>query len=837
MTRINTNVASLRGLRNLNRSNKLLDTSLSRLSTGLQINSGKDNPSGLIGSETLRSQITSIEQSIKNSNRANNVISTADSALGEISGLLNQVRGLVQEGLNDGALSSSEIEANQLQIDAALSAINRISANTSFAGDKLIDGSKSFNTTVSAADSAKLTEFGINEAVFGSASTLSVNAKITTAAEKAELRYAGGTLAGATTLEVGGSKGSQVLFLGASSTSTNIRDAINGVSDVTGVSATIGSGLTLSTDATANTSTITSNAIKNSASVNGTTSGSITFTDKRGTALQGTDATLGGVLNVTFTEASTNSNTVINSISTAGNGDITISIELGDGTGDAGGFAEVLAAITGNATADALVGVTNNTAVGTFAAGNTALTGGVNSETLTLTDRRATTTSGADATLGGSLSYNFTAASGSSAATSISSVATDSSGNITVNVELGTDGSSVVNATLTDVKNAIDNNLIAGGAAEFITTAGGGTTLAVAGSATQLTGGTDGLNNDISFIDKRADPSDATQLLNVEFLNAGSDQTLSVSTAAATVLGITTTTVSVNLATDSAGNITSTAKDVQDLINGDSTAFALFEATASGTGLEAVAAQASTAVDAGSGALVLTSANFGSKEFVEVNVLNGTFATTLADNTTAAGRDTGLDIAATINGQVAQGSGLKASIKTASLDAFVNFTSASNVANTTADITITGGGSLFQIGQQANVAGQIGIGIDAINTARLGGVAGKLYELGSGAGKSLLDVGPNVQGATLVDILDSSINKVSTLRGRLGAIQKNVIDTNINSLGAALENISEARSQIIDTDFAAETANLTKAQILSQSGISILAIANQNPQQVLSLLG
>jgi flagellin len=71
----------------------------------------------------------------------------------------------------------------------------------------------------------------------------------------------------------------------------------------------------------------------------------------------------------------------------------------------------------------------------------------------------------------------------------------------------------------------------------------------------------------------------------------------------------------------------------------------------------------------------------------------------------------------------------------------------------------------------------------------------------------------------------------------LGSIQKNVIETNISTLGAALENISEARSQIIDTDFAEETANLTKAQILSQAGLSVLAVANQNPSQVLSLLG
>ena len=79
MTRINTNVASLRGLRSLNKSTNLLDTSLTRLSTGLKINSGKDNPSGLIASETLRSQVSAIEQSIKNSNRASNLSITHNS--------------------------------------------------------------------------------------------------------------------------------------------------------------------------------------------------------------------------------------------------------------------------------------------------------------------------------------------------------------------------------------------------------------------------------------------------------------------------------------------------------------------------------------------------------------------------------------------------------------------------------------------------------------------------------------------------------------------------------------------------------------------------------------
>ena len=134
-------------------------------------------------------------------------------------------------------------------------------------------------------------------------------------------------------------------------------------------------------------------------------------------------------------------------------------------------------------------------------------------------------------------------------------------------------------------------------------------------------------------------------------------------------------------------------------------------------------------------------------------------------------------------------------------------------------------------------AGQIGLGIEAVNTARLGGTSGKLFELGSGGGKSLNDLGPSVQGSELVSIIDEALDRLTGLRGRLGSIQKNVIETNISTLGIALENISEARSQIVDTDFASETAALTKAQILSQSTLSVLAIANQNPSQVLSLLG
>ena len=80
------------------------------------------------------------------------------------------------------------------------------------------------------------------------------------------------------------------------------------------------------------------------------------------------------------------------------------------------------------------------------------------------------------------------------------------------------------------------------------------------------------------------------------------------------------------------------------------------------------------------------------------------------------------------------------------------------------------------------------------------------------------------------------ISQVASLRGRLGAFQKATLDANIASLTDTMENLTAAESNIRDADFAAETAELTRSQILVQSGTSVLAIANSNPQNVLGLL-
>ncbi len=84
-------------------------------------------------------------------------------------------------------------------------------------------------------------------------------------------------------------------------------------------------------------------------------------------------------------------------------------------------------------------------------------------------------------------------------------------------------------------------------------------------------------------------------------------------------------------------------------------------------------------------------------------------------------------------------------------------------------------------------------------------------------------------------VLDTAIDQVTSKRANLGAIQ-NRLENVIEVLSTSRENLSEARSRIRDADYAAETANLTRAQILQQAGLSSLAQANAAPQSVLSLL-
>ena len=241
MSRINTNVASLIAQNNLQRSNKDLSVSLQRLSTGLAISRGADNPAGLIVSERLRTEIAGVTQAIDNAERASNVIATTEAALQEISALLNSVKGLTVQAANTGAFSEAEIEANQLQIDSAIESITRISNTTSFAGLKLLNGSLDY--LISGVNDANIRDVSVLGANFGTNSTIPMTVEVLASAENASLFLSGntagspGALLSSVTFEVQGPDGVEVFSFVSGTTLSAVVYAVNSVTDATGVSA------------------------------------------------------------------------------------------------------------------------------------------------------------------------------------------------------------------------------------------------------------------------------------------------------------------------------------------------------------------------------------------------------------------------------------------------------------------------------------------------------------------------------------------------------------------------------------------------------------------------
>lgn len=140
---INSNAQSLAATHQIQRISAQQANTLTQLSTGYRINSAKDDPAGLIASELMRSDLTAANQAVKNTQRANGVLSIAESGMRQISTLLNEARGLAVESANTGAMNTAMLAANQLQIDGILASVNRISQTTQFLGKPLLDGSMS----------------------------------------------------------------------------------------------------------------------------------------------------------------------------------------------------------------------------------------------------------------------------------------------------------------------------------------------------------------------------------------------------------------------------------------------------------------------------------------------------------------------------------------------------------------------------------------------------------------------------------------------------------------------------------------------------------------------
>ncbi|WP_215270292.1 flagellin [Aeromonas dhakensis] len=146
---ISSNVSSLNAQRNLSNTTKLLDTSYTRLASGQRINNAKDDAAGLQISNRLTSQINGLDQGIRNANDGISVAQTAEGAMDEISNMLQRMRTLAQQSIN-GANSSEDRRTLQEEYSDLRDGIDQVAQNTTYGGQKLLNGGYSASFQVGA---------------------------------------------------------------------------------------------------------------------------------------------------------------------------------------------------------------------------------------------------------------------------------------------------------------------------------------------------------------------------------------------------------------------------------------------------------------------------------------------------------------------------------------------------------------------------------------------------------------------------------------------------------------------------------------------------------------
>ena len=796
MTRINTNVSSLVAQNTLGRSNASLNQALTRLSTGLRINTGKDDPAGLIASENLRSDITSIRRAISNTDRANQVIATADSALGQVSSLLNDIRGLVTESANAGALSDAQIAANQLQVDSSLEALNRIAQTTTFQGRRLLDGSLDFLTSSSDVDFPNITNLQIDQANLGATGSVNVDIDVTSAATQAQVDVTSiptATVTSSGTLDIAigavASTGDVNLSIAAEQGSATITSDTTGSASVV-VDAVAGGAF----DGTNFDGAITLAIVDGSSEGVSFSSNTLTVT---------VDITGG---NNTFDDLVTVINNDANfSTGTVSNGSDTIAASnTGSGTASGGVDASTeTISVTGAAagtSGNVSITIAEATGIGTTpqVSGNAGI-----GYTITVDDTAATTVSAISSAINGLDEVSASTTSSRSFLGSVDSA--PAALNLTNGAAGATESISITTNTGVDSFNI-----------SLVESTGQGATPAVTGNTTSGYTVTidDNIDTAISAIASAiqtqiAEVATATTTSTANF-NGASDSVPSTLSLTAASTGGLTQAVTLELAGTNGSEVLSfgVGTSIDELVAG-------FDLVADATGVDATANGTT---------LELRSTAYGSSAFVDISVIDDD-AALFTD-----ARDEGTDVVASINGVAATGDGNELSINTATLD--LSATLAADFIGV-ASFSITGGGALFQLGPDVVTNQQARLGIGSVNTAQLGGASGKLFSLGTGGTNELTSDNLDTAAA----IIEEAIDQVTSLRGRLGAFQRTTLETNKNALNDTLINLTDAESTIRDADFAAESAELTRSQILVQSGTAVLQIANSNPQNVLALLG
>jgi len=250
-----------------------------------------------------------------------------------------------------------------------------------------------------------------------------------------------------------------------------------------------------------------------------------------------------------------------------------------------------------------------------------------------------------------------------------------------------------------------------------------------------------------------------------------------------------------------------------------------------------------------------TSSSMAGKYLATAATISHTATTIGAISTlTSFVKTSGTDGALEVNGVKTSANNLTYTFDNGNIRGAITIDEDFNTVGRSSTFALTGKGAFLQLGQKAQLSHQVGVAISSVAADQLGTglyldtnldptsssvnsdselyTTATLADITSGGE---FDLASNAE--TAFDIIEKAINEVSVARSRLGALISNTLESNINSLGVAFENLTAAESRIRDVDFATETAQFTKAQILVQAGTSIAAQANVATQAALQLLG
>lgn len=752
---INTNVASLNAQRNLDKSGASLQTSLQRLSSGLRINSSKDDAAGLAISVRFTSQIQGLSQASRNANDAISLAQVAEGALQETTNLLQRTRELAIQAAN-GTNSSSDRQAIQSEVNQLKQELSRIANTTSFNGIKVLNGDLGNALFQVGAEANQNIGFSVRDTratAIGSNTVSTSNAHGIESANGKQLYIGvvGGTGGAALGAEVGNAQANAATNGYSASTFTFTHTTSSGLTATqTQAVATNDSAYTIAANITSNITGVQARGfnqvtVSNLATMNGATA-----------------ITLNGVV---VDEGAT---TTVDTMATLINTDAS--------------FAALRAS-------DGLFAKSDGATLTVYS---------MNGKDLSFANTAGTGV------------FDMVGLDGAAATTLVATQATTFGGRVDIAMDKGYTASSNVDSI---IKN---------------TTAT--TTLVGLGTIT------DGFGN----------TTDTAESL----VNGVAAQTLSVigSNGAGTV------SISANQAADSIATAVNAVSGTTGVNATAQTVVKLSALSANGTvgfnlyGDNSLAAAVSSTV---------TTSDMSSlvKKINDVSGLTGITATSGANNseivlTHSNGKDIKIEnfshnasvnyanpIAAGISGT--GGSVVTPAEQSLTVTGNPDTNSGSAVkiydggARTMFNSTVVGGQVSFSSSSSFNVSSSID-GAGATGQSLFSGIAG------SANTSTLSDVGQvdvsTIAGATsAISVLDGALSQISEVRAGLGAIQ-NRFSSTISNLNNNVENLQAARSRILDADFAVETANLSKSQILQQAGIAMLAQANQLPQNVLSLL-